>query len=233
MEDNITGDTTNNTTEYWRSLKEFTIKSTPPVSGNTRTTLIDGFDYEKSISNYNKRRKTEVPIFDPVTGEANLDYEKLTGKKNPLLDSFKPRMLLNLPIVYEPKQSNRFLVKFPTEFKIKEWVVRSIEKPKLRIIDKKIFGFKYGSKSLWSTINITLLDSIGYSSTESVFNINQVEPFTIHIEMLDPTGVVVEDMKLVDCRIKSIDYGYLGYTENKIHTINLEIQPKNIKLIKK
>jgi hypothetical protein len=39
---------------------------------------------------YLKNKEKEIPLYDPQTGEANLEYEKITGKPNPLLGKHNP-----------------------------------------------------------------------------------------------------------------------------------------------
>jgi len=45
-----------------------------------------------------------------------------------------------------------------------------------------------------------------------------------YLEMLDPTGVVVEKWKLEGTFLTSVDFGSLGYSDDKVVTINANLR---------
>ena len=58
---------------------------------------------------------------------------------------------------FEPKRNNRFIVRFPKEFKIADWCIQSITKPK----------YVNGE---WDTIKIEFHDLVDYSVSEGLIN---------------------------------------------------------------
>ena len=190
---------------------------------------------EEKLNEYIEKRKLEVPIYDQNTGKPNLDYEKLTGKKNPMLSVGPLDLHMKMPLPYESKRNNRFLVSFPESFNIPQWVVKSSSRPSMSIIDKKIFGFTYEKVIKWDTMQIVLRDPISPSSTEkimTVINNSILTPFNYVLELIDPTGKVVEKWFLKDSLIMSSYFGDLDYGDDDTTTITLVIQSKNIELIK-
>lgn len=123
-------------------------------------------------------------------------------------------------INYEPKKTNRWLVKFPEEFEIPEYTLKSITKPKY--INGK-----------WDDIRITFNAiankqlEIGLKKmiyTQGKTNINWTFKFTI--EDLDPTGVVIGKWEIKVDEVVSIDFGgELTYHDDKIQEIVLIVKP--------
>ena len=69
-----------------------------------------------------------------------------------------------VPIQSEPKRKGRFIVQFPSDFKIQEWSVLTSSRPKLTIGETEIpvintKQYVAGNYN-WETIDITFLDSI-------------------------------------------------------------------------
>jgi hypothetical protein len=48
---------------------------------------------------------------------------------------------------------------------------------------------------------------------------------TIELDMLDPTGVVIEKWQLVDTFLTDVDFGSLGYGEDGLATITASLRP--------
>jgi len=122
---------------------------------------------------------------------------------------------------YEPKRMNRFLITFPEHFNIPQWVVFETSRPNMTIKSKKILGVELFKKLVWSDMIITMRDPIGPSTSQSFMDLihkslyekKQIikDKFNLKLEMLDPTGVVVEKWDFSDCEFKSIDFGELSY----------------------
>jgi hypothetical protein len=107
---------------------------------------------------------------------------------------------------YELKLANRFIVKFPKEFDIQEWLIQSIETPKY--IDGN-----------WSNITIKFIDVIGKSSSIKIYNsliTKKIDNFKIILEYLDPTGVVVSSADIFVEKVLSIDFDDLSYNDDKV-----------------
>ena len=176
----------------------------------------------------------QIPMYDPFTGDVNMDYEKITGKKNPLLEGRNNTLNLKLQgnAVIEFKRENRFLIKFPEEFGVKENLIVKTSRPSMYIREKKIFGIKYSSEIVWNDIKIEIMDPIGnLSTTKRIFTLFKediTKEFNYTIEMLDPTGVVIEKWLVNNCLVKTIDFGDLSYISNDLSKITLVITPKDI-----
>ena len=111
----------------------------------------------------------------------------------------------------EPKRNNRFIVRFPKEFKIADWCAQSITKPK----------YVNGE---WDIIKIVFHDLVDYSVSEGLINMikflqsddkNLVE---IHLEILSPTAEVVDDWSITFNKILSVDFGDCDYENNGIQS---------------
>jgi len=190
--------------------------------------------------------RPEVPMYDPQTGEPNPHYEELTGKKNPLLEQpFSPHegkkiiepnnyprssnenILIKTPILYEPKRKNRWILRFPEEMGIQSWVVSKTKRPSYRIVETKIFGFSVCNKKVWDEITIEFRDPIGPSTAQLLMgDFDAFKPFNYVLELLDPTGVVIEKWDVVGCQIKSVDFCELAYENHGIANIIMVIKPK-------
>ena len=143
---------------------------------------------------------------------------------------------------YEPKRVNRWVVNFPSIFKIESWVVNSTQRPSI-ILDGDTFKI--------NPINFVFLDPIGPSTAQRLMDIiracpNNIESlqkdssselievlkngFDYDLEMLDPTGVTVEKWTISNCEIISVDFSDLNYSESEPIKFKMIVQPKSFKL---
>lgn len=150
---------------------------------------------------------------------------------------FKPRLRFTNGVInaaFEPKKNNRFIIGFPESFGISSWVIQLSSRPSMKIHEKKFLGFSYSKKLKWEPIRIEMLDPIGPSTTQrlmSLINNNILTKFDFKLEMLDPTGVSVEEWKVNGCEIKSIDFGDLGYDNDGMTRCVMVVQPTSVELI--
>ena len=172
------------------------------------------------ISGFLKNKKNEIPMYDPHTGEPNTLYEELTGKKNPLLETAK---MLN-PNIRELKKSNRFLLHFPKEFGFDLWDIRSVSPISLIKVPKKILWFSYGHKTIFDNLIIVVNETIDRKNQILIDFFENKTNFEFNIEILDPTGVVVENIYFSDCYIDSLTFGALDYTNDNIKQLTLDIK---------
>ena len=56
-------------------------------------------------------------------------------------------LLMKMPIPYEPKKQNRFILRFPTDLGINEWFVQTASRPKITITANTIKLTKVSNKS--------------------------------------------------------------------------------------
>jgi len=119
-------------------------------------------------------------------------------------------LLMKMPVPFEPKRQNRFILRFPSSLGINEWYVSSASRPKAKINSTEIQFLNTSTyvagRFTWEEISVTFRDPIGPSATQAL-----MEWFRLHaesvtgrmgyasgykkdveLEMLDPTGVVIE-----------------------------------------
>jgi hypothetical protein len=180
--------------------------------------------------------RNEIPMYDPQTGEPNPHYEELTGKPNPLIQIRKTTTDSHLILPnHEPKRKNRWLVHFPAHFKIEPWCVSKTQRPSVKIVEKRFLGIRMGTTLDWGKIEFEFIDPISPSISESLHALMEdelTEVFDYKLEMLDPTGKVVETWEIKDCEIISIDLGTLFYGSNDIAKCFMTVKPGNVKLKK-
>ncbi len=141
---------------------------------------------------------------------------------------------------YELKKQNRFMVTYPEHFKIPEWVTFETSRPSMKLVTKKIFGFELVKNFKWDDLVIKLRDPIGPSTAQSLMELihpdlknkrKVKEKFSLVVDMLDPTGVVIEKWQLDNCEFKSIDFGKLSYENDDVVTCTLTIKLKDVILL--
>lgn len=151
-------------------------------------------------------------------------------------------MLMKMPVPYEPKKQNRFLLRFPSSLGINEWFVMSAARPKITIGAVEIPFLNTSTwiagRFVWETIDVTFKDPIGPSATQALIEWVRLhaESVTgrmgyaagykkdIELEMLDPTGVVVEKWILQGTMLTSVDYGSLSYDSENIAEITATLR---------
>ena len=146
-------------------------------------------------------------------------------------------LLMKMPIPYEPKKQNRFILRFPTDLGINEWFVQTASRPKITITANTIKFLNtetYVAGSFnWGDITVKMLDPIGPSSTQAVMEWVRLvaESVTgrmgyaagykkdVDIEMLDPTGVVVEKWIMYGTFMTDVNFNQLAYNQDGLATI--------------
>ena len=151
-------------------------------------------------------------------------------------------LLMKVPIPYEPKKKNRFILRFPSDLGINEWYVQSAARPKIDISSTPIKFLNtetYVAGSFkWNPISVKLLDPIGPSAAQAMMEwIRTIaESVTgrmgyaagykrnVDLEMLDPTGVVIEKWLLVNAFPTGADFGGVGYDGDGLVDITFSLQ---------
>jgi len=152
-------------------------------------------------------------------------------------------LLMKMPFPYEPKKKNRFILRFPSELGINEWFVETTNRPKITIgsIDIPFLNTKryVAGKYEWGTIGVTLRDPIGPSAAQAMMEWVRLHAESVtgrmgyaagykkdvELEMLDPTGVVIEKWSLIQCFLTDVDFGSLGYSDDALANITLTLRP--------
>ena len=151
-------------------------------------------------------------------------------------------LLMKMPIPYEPKRQNRFILRFPSTLGINEWFVESTSRPKLTIGATEIQFLNTSTwvagRFNWGTINVKFRDPIGPSAAQALMEWVRLcaESVTgrmgyaagykknIDLEMLDPTGVVVEKWILEGTFLTDVNFGELGYSQDGLATISASLR---------
>ena len=151
-------------------------------------------------------------------------------------------LLLKMPIPYEPKRQNRFILRFPSTLGINEWFVETAARPNIKINPTKIDFLNTSTyvagRFEWNEIPVKFRDPIGPSAAQAVMEWVRLcaESVTgrmgyaagykknVDLEMLDPTGVVVEKWILEGCFLTSANFGTLGYSADALATIDVSLR---------
>jgi hypothetical protein len=151
-------------------------------------------------------------------------------------------LLMKMPIPYEPKRENRWILRFPSSLGINEWYVESFARPKLTIGSKEIEFLNTSTfvagRFKWEPLTVKFRDPIGPSASQAVMEWIRLcaESVTgrmgyaagykknVDLEMLDPTGVVVEKWILEGAFLLGYDGGSLAYNSDNIAGITSTIQ---------
>ena len=146
-------------------------------------------------------------------------------------------LLMKMPIPYEPKRQNRFILRFPSSLGINEWFVESTARPHITIVATEIpflnTSTYVAGRFNWQTINVVFRDPIGPSASQALMEWVRLhaESVTgrmgyaagykkdIDLEMLDPTGVVVEKWILYGTFLTDVNFNALAYNTDALATI--------------
>lgn len=151
-------------------------------------------------------------------------------------------LLMKMPVPYEPKKQNRFIFRFPSSLGINEWFVTSGQRPSVTIDEVEIPFLNTSTwvagRFRWESIDIKFRDPIGPSASQAIMEWIRLcaESVTgrmgyaagykkdIELEMLDPTGVVVEKWILQGAFITKGDFGSLDYNVGDLAEISTTIR---------
>jgi hypothetical protein len=151
-------------------------------------------------------------------------------------------LLMKMPVPYEPKKKNRFILRFPSSLGINEWFVISTSRPKVTINEVEIpflnTSTYVAGRFNWESIDVTFKDPIGPSAAQALMEWVRLhaESVTgrmgyaagykkdIELEMLDPTGVVVEKWILQGTFLTNVDFGSLEYSDDEIADISATLR---------
>ena len=158
-------------------------------------------------------------------------------------------LLMKMPLQYEPKRKNRFILSFPNPLGINSWYVESVDRPKIKIGEVPIPFLNtetyVAGKFNWEPMNVTFRDPIGPSASQALMEWVRLhaESVTgrmgyaagykkdITLEMLDPTGVAVEKWLLIGTFLTSVDFDGLSYDDDKLVTVKATLRPDRCILV--
>ena len=151
-------------------------------------------------------------------------------------------LLLKMPLQFEPLRKNRFLIRFPSDLGIQEWWVASASRPSIKQGETEIQFMNTSTwvvgRYTWDTIQVTLRDPIGPSASQALMEWVRLhsESVTgrqgyaagykrdIEMEMLDPTGVVVQKWILKNAMLTDVAFGDVDYSADDLATIQATIR---------
>jgi len=151
-------------------------------------------------------------------------------------------LLMKMPIPYEPKRNNRFILRFPSTLGINEWFVESAARPHITIGTQEIQFLNTSTyvagRFTWSELNVTFRDPIGPSASQALMEWVRLcaESVTgrmgyaagykknVDLEMLDPTGVVVEKWILEGTFLNDVNFNSLSYSDDKLATVTAKMR---------
>jgi hypothetical protein len=151
-------------------------------------------------------------------------------------------LLTKMPNPFEPKRKNRWLIRFPSELGIQEWWLASAARPSISQNEVEIPFLNTSTWVLgrftWEPISITLRDPIGPSAAQAVMEWIRLgsESITgrqgyasgykrqLFVEMLDPTGVVVEKWMLDGAMITNANFGDLSMDDDSLSDITIDVR---------
>jgi hypothetical protein len=151
-------------------------------------------------------------------------------------------LLMKMPIPYEPKRQNRFILRFPSTLGINEWFVESAARPHITIGSTEIQFLNTSTyvagRFNWQPINVNFRDPIGPSAAQALMEWVRLhaESVTgrmgyaagykkdIDLEMLDPTGVVVEKWILYGTFLTDVNFNSLSYSQDALANITASLR---------
>jgi hypothetical protein len=158
-------------------------------------------------------------------------------------------LLMKMPLPYEPKRQNRFILRFPSPLGINEWFVESTARPHITINPVEIpflnTSTYVAGRFLWQTIPAVFRDPIGPSASQALMEWVRLcaESVTgrmgyaagykrdVDLEMLDPTGVVVEKWILYGTFLSDVNFNSLAYNTDGLATISTTLRMDRCVLI--
>lgn len=151
--------------------------------------------------------------------------------------------LRGIPLEYEPKRENRFVLEYPTELGIEAWKVQTAKRPTLVINSVEIPFINESNyvsgRYRWESMDITLIDTIGPSTSQQVMEWARLHAESLTgrmgykagssksliLKSLDPTGVEVEKWTLEQCILTNVDFGNNDMSSDELQMVTITIQP--------
>ena len=151
-------------------------------------------------------------------------------------------LLMKMPLPYEPKRQNRFILRFPSSLGINEWFVESAARPNLTINSTPIpflnTSTYVAGRFEWQPLNVTFRDPIGPSASQALMEWVRLHAESVtgrmgyaagykkdvDLEMLDPTGVVVEKWIMYGTFLTSVNFNALNYSQDALATITASLR---------
>ena len=150
-------------------------------------------------------------------------------------------LITKLPVA-EPKRKNRWLMTFPADLGIQQWWLASASRPSITQNEVEIPFLNTSEWVLgrftWEPIDVVFRDPIGPSATQAIMewirlgseSITARQGYSVgyrkivELEMLDPTGVVVEKWILQNAMLTNVSFGDLSMDDDGIAEITATLR---------
>lgn len=151
-------------------------------------------------------------------------------------------LLMKMPVPYEPKKKNRWLLRFPAELGIQQWWLQSASRPTITQNETEIQFLNTSTwvigRFVWEAIEVTMRDAIGPSTAQAMMEWVRLHSESVtgrqgyaagykkdvEIEMLDPTGVVIEKWQLQGTMLTNVNFGELSMEDDSIADITATLR---------
>lgn len=151
-------------------------------------------------------------------------------------------LLIKMPLNFEPLRQNRWVFKFPSDLGIQEWFLKSASRPSITQAEQEIQFLNTSTWVLgrytWDTIDVVFRDPIGPSCSQAIMEwvrLGSESPTgrqgyaagykrDVDLEMLDPTGVVVQKWILKNVFLTNVRFGGLSYDSNEVAEITATLR---------
>lgn len=146
-------------------------------------------------------------------------------------------LLIKMPLQFEPLRQNRWIMRFPSDLGISEWMLQSCARPSIEIGKTPIQFFNsetyVAGRYTWTEIQCTFRDPIAPSGSQALMEWIRLcaESVTgrmgyaagykrdLELEMCDPTGVCVQKWILKNAWLKGYNGGTLDYGQDGLATV--------------
>jgi len=146
-------------------------------------------------------------------------------------------LLLKMPLQFEPLRKNRFIMRFPSDLGISEWMLQSASRPSINQQSVEIPFLNTSTyvvgRYTWDAIQVTFRDPIAPSASQAVMEWIRLssESVTgrqgyaagykrdIELELLDPNCVCVQKWILKNAWISVSNFGTLQYSDDSLADI--------------
>jgi len=151
-------------------------------------------------------------------------------------------LIVKMPTPYEPKKKNRWLIRFPSELGIQEWWLASAARPTITQNEVEIPFLNTSTwvigRFVWETIDVVFRDPVGPSASQAIMEWVRLHSESItgrqgyaagykknvHVEMLDPSGVVIEKWQLQGTMATTVNFGDLAMDDDGIAEITCTLR---------
>lgn len=146
-------------------------------------------------------------------------------------------LLMKMPLQYEPKRKNRWLMTFPADLGIQQWWLSSASRPSITQNEVEIPFLNTSTwvigRFTWESIDVTFRDAQGPSSAQAIMEWVRLHSESVtgrqgyaagykrpvELSMLDPTGVAVEKWLLDGTMLTNVSFGDLSMDDDGVAEI--------------